>query len=120
MSDRTSKIHVYVAGPFSKGDVLVNVREAILAGDNLRALGFVPFIPHLNALWHLVCPHEPTYWYEVDLEWLPLCKALLRLPDDSWGADREVELAIKLEIPVFYSIEELVAWFKREQEAVHA
>jgi hypothetical protein len=44
---------------------------------------------------------------DYDLNWLAKCDAVLRLPGASSGADREVEYAQKLGIPVFYSIEEI-------------
>lgn len=37
---------VYVAGPYTNGDVAVNVRTAYEAADRLADLGFAPFVPH--------------------------------------------------------------------------
>jgi hypothetical protein len=45
----------------------------------------------------------------LDKEWVLRCDCLLRLPGESPGADEEVELAVKNNIPVFYSIDELAA-----------
>lgn len=98
---------IYVAGAYSLGDVAVNVRNAILAANELRDLGFFPFIPHLSHYWHTLCPRAYEDWLAMDLEWLKVCDALLRLPGESSGADQEVEWAIRNERPVFYSIEEL-------------
>ncbi|MHA2094580.1 MAG: DUF7768 domain-containing protein [Candidatus Hodarchaeales archaeon] len=100
--------YVYVAGPYGKGDPVVNTRNAILVADKLSELGFVPFIPHLSLLWHMVSPHEVDFWYSYDNEWLKKCDALLRLPGESPGADAEVELAKSLGIPVFYSLSGLI------------
>ena len=94
--------YIYVAGPYTGGDPVLNVRKAIEAGEQLIALGFVPFIPHLSHLWHLVSSHDIEYWYSYDIEWLIKCDALLRLPGDSKGADAEVALALELDIPVFH------------------
>jgi hypothetical protein len=99
---------IYVAGPYTKGDVAVNVKNAISVGNNLRALGHVPFIPHLTHFWHMLIPHyDVNYWYRYDLEWLKKCDAVFRLPGDSVGADREVEVAKELGLPVFESYEGL-------------
>lgn len=98
---------VYIAGPYTKGDVAVNVREAIIAGNNVRALGHTPFIPHLTHFWHMVIPHEIEYWYAYDLEWLEECDCVFRLPGESTGADREVERARELGKPVYTSYLEL-------------
>lgn len=102
--------NIYVVGPYTKGDVAENVRNAIQAGNNLRALGFTPFVPHLTHFWHLIFPHEIEYWYKYDLEWLELCDAVFRLPGESKGADAEVERAKELGLPVFYDYLELRKW----------
>lgn len=100
--------YIYVAGPYSGGDPVINTRNAVLEGEALRVYGFVPFIPHLTHLWHLISPRDIDFWYAYDNEWIKKCDALLRLPGESKGADAEVELALKLGIPIFHSIYELV------------
>ena len=40
-------MRVYIAGAYSKGDVALNVREAIEMADKLVKLGHIPYIPHL-------------------------------------------------------------------------
>lgn len=104
-------IRVYVAGPITKGDFMANVRAALDAGDALRNRGFYPFVPHLFGFWHLAHPRHYESWMELDFEYLLLCHALLRLPGDSSGADREVALARLKGIPVFESIEDLAQHF---------
>ena len=98
---------VYIAGPYSKGDVAQNVRNAILAGNRLAQAGYIPFIPHLTHFWHLLCPHDWEFWLEQDFVWLEACDCLLRLPGESTGADLEMERAQELNIPVYLSIEGL-------------
>ena len=100
-------LKVYVAGPYAKPDPVINTRNAILAGEEIIKLGYLPFVPHLTHLWHLVEPHEPDFWYSYDLEWLECCDILLRLPGESWGADREVEFAKEHGIQVIFSITQL-------------
>lgn len=102
--------YVYIAAPYTHPDPVENTHQVILTADSLRDLGFVPFVPHLSLLWHMVKPHEPAYWYAYDLEWLLQCDVLLRLPGDSWGADEEVKFAIAHDIPVVRSVDELLAW----------
>lgn len=99
--------YIYVAGPYSQGDPVLNTRKAIEAGERLIALGFVPFIPHVTLLWHLVSPHDIDFWYNYDNEWIKKCDALLRLPGDSKGADAEVNLAFALGLHVYFSIDNL-------------
>lgn len=98
---------VYIAGPITKGDVAANVRNAILAADAVRALGHIPFVPHLNHFWHMVAPRSYEDWLKIDMAWLRECDCVLRLPGESNGADLEVAEAVRLSIPVYYSIREL-------------
>ena len=106
--------YVYVAGPYSQGDVALNVRNVILAAEKLANAGMTPYVPHLSHFWHLLCPHELDFWYQFDLDWLIKCDCLVRLPGVSTGADAEVEFAIsRLFIPVFSSVEECIQYFER-------
>lgn len=100
--------YVYVAGPYSKGDVAVNVRTAVLAADTLLQVGLTPFVPHLTHFWHLLTPHDYEEWLTYDAMWLRKCDAVLRLPGESGGADRETALAGELGIPVFTSMQALL------------
>ena len=96
--------YVYVAGPYTHPDPVENTHNVIQVANQLIEAGFVPFVPHINLVWHLVTPKPPEYWYEWDLEWLERCDCLLRLPGESSGADKEVERAKELGIPVFDTV----------------
>ncbi len=98
---------IYIAGPYTLGDQIINTRNVIFAAEKIIELGHIPFIPHLNLLWHLVSPHPPEFWYKFDLEWLKECDAILRLDGESKGSDNEVAFAKDLKLRVFYSIEEI-------------
>lgn len=114
MADSPSKKKkVYVAGPYTRGDVGLNVRHAIQWGDQIATEGMTPFIPHLSHFWHLIEPHHYAFWVDYDNEWLPLCDAVYRIEGESVGSDAEVELANKLGIPVFTDMDELIEWSKR-------
>ena len=108
------KTRVYVAGPYTQGDPAVNVRNAIQAGDDLMTAGYAVFIPHLSHFQHLLFPGPYQDWIDHDNEWVPACDAVLRLPGDSPGADKEVELAEHLGLPVFGSVKELCAYVNGE------
>ena len=106
------KKYVYIAGAYT-GDVGFNVRAAISAGELLSAdHGFIPYIPHLNHLWHIVYPHDQEFWYAYDLDWLLKCDCLLRLPGVSTGADNEVKFAWEHHIPVYFSVDRLIEGMK--------
>jgi hypothetical protein len=99
---------VYIASPYTKGDVAVNVKAQIDAFAKLMDAGYAPFAPLYSHFQHMAHPRPYENWLKLDLEWIPVCDALLRLPGESSGADIEVELAKKLGKPVYYSIEELI------------
>lgn len=92
---------IYIAGPYTKPDPVENVRNAIGWGEEIENHGCAVFIPHLSMLWHLVSPQDIDRWYARDLDIIDHCTALFRFPGESVGADREVEHAIKLGLPVF-------------------
>lgn len=98
---------IYVAGPYSKGDVAVNVKTAMDVANQLIEMGYAPYCPHLTHFLH-INNHQPyEKWLELDNQFIPCCDAVLRIPGESSGADKEVELAISLNIPVFFTIDEL-------------
>jgi hypothetical protein len=101
-------LRVYIAGPYTKGDVAVNVAIAVDAGTKVADAGHHPFIPHLSHFWHYrnVRPYE--FWLDQDMAWLRVSEALIRLPGESSGADKEVAEAERLGIPVFYSAEDFL------------
>lgn len=99
---------VYIASPYTKGDVALNVRKSLEYADRLLEVGFIPYAPLLTHFWHLISPKPVDEWYRIDNEWVVRCDCLLRLQGESSGADKEVELAKSYGIPVFYSISELV------------
>lgn len=101
-------LRVYVAGPYS-ADPETCTAQAIMAGNELLDAGCAPFVPHLSHYWHTL--HTERHyedWMRIDLAWITCADAVLRIPGDSPGAEREVELAAQHGIPVFDSIDELV------------
>ena len=106
---------IYIAGPYTKGDVAVNVRNAYEAANRLADLGFAPFVAHATHFWHMLFPRPYEFWLDLDSQFLPYCQAVLRLPGPSGGADKEVDFAKKLGIPVFTKIDELAEHFTGPQ-----
>jgi len=123
---------VYLAGPISKGDLLHNVNQATRAFTVLAKSGCAPWCPawsvyskpafrdclpggsgpavlcEATAQGNSLMSHDD--WLGVDLAWVAVADAVLRLPGESIGADREVAEARRLGIPVFDSVEAVVAW----------
>src|SRR5580693_1616163 len=94
-------IRVYIASPYTKGDVAINVKAQLDAVDTLMSLGYYPFAPLYSHFQHMAHPRPYKDWIEADLVWVSVCDAMLRLPGESSGADNEVKVAKELGIPVF-------------------
>jgi hypothetical protein len=102
---------VYIAGPYTKPDPVLNTRAALILAAKLYEEGhMVPLVPHLTLLWNLVVPKPVEFWYAYDLHLVRRCDALLRMPGKSRGASVEVDEATRLNIPVFTNARKLTKW----------
>ncbi len=112
--------YIYIGGPYSGRDnhgnhgymvIEQNILNARNAMKELVLAGYGVFCPHTHSShFEVITPNVPIdYWYELDIYFLQFCNGFLRLPGHSSGADKEVELCVKWNIPVFYSIEDLKA-----------
>jgi hypothetical protein len=81
-----------------------NIRLAFEASVAILEAGHAPFVPHLYHFLHCCCPQPTAVWMRLDLRWLQCCHAVLRLPGESPGADREVDAAHQLGIPVYHGL----------------
>lgn len=126
----TARKRVYIAGPISKGDLADNVNQATRAFLTLARAGLAPLCPHWSVYarddvvrvdrrnekpQRIVCygeaqPNDLTHdeWLAIDIPWVLASDAVLRLPGESAGADRECEAAASHGIPVFVSIAEVL------------
>lgn len=109
-------IRVYIASAYSRGDVAVNVRKSIDAAEELINEGFIPFCPLYSHFHNLIYYHGYDTWMTIDIEWLGMCDALLRLKGESPGADEEVTYARDVGIPVFYTMEQLKEYYTDQDE----
>lgn len=111
MAEATYEKLGYVAGPYSHGNPILNVRKAIEVGNKIAAMGFAVFIPHLNFAWELVCPeHDYEFWLAQDMSILERSDFLYSIDGISPGRDREVKLCGERGIPVFCTMEKLAKW----------
>jgi len=89
-----------------------NAIKSIAWGRILIERGWNPFIPNLFHFVHKGwgnSPEESTY-FELVSEWIQDCDALFVAEMPPWensGVAREVGIAESLDIPVYYSLEEL-------------
>ena len=117
MPTTNRRLKIYIAGPYTKGDTALNVRRSIMEQDYIEdTLGHMAYNPLLSHFQHLIVPHEDVnYWDEKDIRWLKECNAILRLPGESVGADREVAIARDLGMEVFASVFDIPR-FEDEEE----
>jgi hypothetical protein len=99
----------YVAGPFSSNPAL-NTHRAAMVAYQLFEEGVFAFVPHVRLLEDTIAPGRSYEdWMAFCLAWLERSDAVLRLPGESPGADREVAHAQELGIPVFFTVADLLA-----------
>jgi hypothetical protein len=109
------RLRTYIAGPLNAPacDYLQNVHRFVAADRFLRRAGLAPFNPSLDLITG-ICDGEFAYdhYFNANFAWVEVAEAVY-LIDESPGANREVERALELGIPVFESLSELVEWARR-------
>jgi hypothetical protein len=127
---KSDRPRVYIAGPISKGDLLHNIDQATAAFVELAKAGLAPFCPHWSAyskpatragngsVWCYATVSgndemKHADWLGVDLAWVDVADAVLRLPGESAGADQETERATARGIPVFQTTDQVIEWSRQ-------
>lgn len=113
---------IYVAGNYSRNakgetanviEVLENMHTGISICNRLLGIGFHVFCPWLDFQFGLTGIYEITkeIYIANSMSWLEVSDAVLAISGVGLGSsvDNEINRADELEIPVFYSIEGLVA-----------
>ena len=107
---------VYVAGAYSAGNVIAvldNMRRGMRASVEVFLAGYAPFCPWLDYQFTLMLRGDEKLtvqnYYEYSLAWLEASSVVLILPNSehSVGTQNEIKRANDLNIPVFYSLEDL-------------
>lgn len=111
---------VYIAGKFRGPNawaVECNVREAEALSLKVWAAGFAALCPHTNTR-HFDGTLPDHVWLEGTLEIMRRCDAVLLVSNwrDSAGARAEREEAIARGMPVFETIEQIIAWAYSRKE----
>lgn len=105
---RLTRKRVYISGPLtSSGEPQENMWRAIDAMRALIDMGFAPLCPHLTLVVDPDARIKHSVWMEIDLPWVSVSDAILRLPGPSSGADQECREAFERGIPIFHSLAEL-------------
>jgi hypothetical protein len=100
---------IYVAGYYaacpSQG-----VANAAQWAAKLTEVGWNAFVPHFSFLYDMVMPMPASYWYAYDIALLARCDAMFVCPDtltmDSKGVAKEIDFALRHDIPVLYEVVE--------------
>ena len=91
---------VYLASPYTLGDVAANVATQLDAVHLLMDMGHVPIAPLLSHFCHIYRQRPYAEWLRCDLALLRRADIVLRLPGASRGADHECRDAKRHGIPV--------------------
>ena len=114
--------YLYIAGPYaglhhdyrSYFEIDRNIQRATEAAALLAAAGVGFFNPHgHSAHFETIVPSaSKEYWYELDINFMKACDAILMLPnwEKSTGSLEEKRLMEAWGKPVFYDLEEAVEW----------
>lgn len=116
----TSPLLILIAGPYRSGTggdpalIARNLERLEEAAAPIHRLGHVPMIGEWVALpilrgMHKADAADGDVMYETAHRLLQHCDAVLRLPGDSAGADKDVEIALERGLPVYRSLDEIPA-----------
>lgn len=106
---------VYIAGAYSANNVIIildNIRNGMRAGTELLLKGYSPFVPWFDFHFQLMLREDEILsvenYYKYSVDWLEVSDAVYILPnsENSKGTQKEIERAIELNIPIFYSIKD--------------
>lgn len=114
-----SRVLVYVASPYTKGNQTDNVRRSLMVGKWMRepiwkiSAKVVPkievYLPLLSHFDELLNPRPYEDWLTMCLDFIiPRCDVLMRINGPSEGSDREVARAKQLFKPTFVMAENSV------------
>jgi len=68
---------IYIASPYTQGDISMNVKVQHDAQEELMELGYMSIMPLLSHYQHIVHPRHYEDWFRIDLE---LIKGVDALP----------------------------------------
>ena len=113
---------VYVAGAYSAPTILgvrKNMRMGLELSVAVLKAGFAPFCPWLDFEFGLLADLPIETYYAYSMAWLMASDAVIVQPvgaDASVGTQAELSVARDMNIPIFYSLDDLIAWRDLEEE----
>lgn len=121
-------IKLYIAGKYDSKSIiesLEHIRNGQRAATEALTKGFVPFCPWLDFQLFLQLREGEQITKDqiqaYSIEWLKVSDAILMLPSwkDSGGAKAELEIALKIGLPVFWTLQEAVEYFETDEALRH-
>jgi hypothetical protein len=109
-------LRVYCAGAYSGPDVLTilgNMRRGIALSVEVLKAGFAPFCPWLDFQFGLLADIPLERFYRYSITWLEASDAVIVVPEgakQSKGTIEELRQAAELNVPIFWTLGELVRW----------
>ena len=116
---------IYIAGAYSASNVIAvldNIREGMRLATKVFLLGYAPFCPWLDFHFQLMLREGETLtvedYYKYSIAWLQVSDAMLLVPgwQSSKGTKKEIEIAHKWGIPIYYDLYKLNAFLKGKHE----
>jgi hypothetical protein len=97
---------IYLAGPYSatsRAKVLGNIQRAVEVASELRRVGYVVFVPHLESMFGEDALNEDE-WVQHGIRLLEACEEVMVLPgwERSRGTKKEIEYAKRIGLPIKY------------------
>lgn len=105
---------IYIAGAYSASNVITvldNMREGMRLATKVFLLGHAPFCPWLDFHFQLMLREGENLtvedYYKYSIAWLKVSDAMLLVPgwQRSKGTEREMEIAAREGIPIYYTFE---------------
>jgi len=111
---------IYVAGAIqgkTLAESLENIRKGIQLSVKVLKAGYSPFCPFIDFQFSLQEPIELQQYYDYSIAWLEVSDGVLLVPgwENSKGVKNEMDMAYKLNIPIFESIEEINWYFGKKE-----
>lgn len=112
---------IYVAGPLTADhpvDYLRNCRRMMQLAEELRQMGYAPYVPCLDLLMGLQFGYDRVEDYQdVTLAWVTAADGVMLLPrwERSKGTKREIMEALEAKVPVFETLTALDNYFKEQK-----
>ena len=107
---------IYIAGAYSASNVITvldNMRKGMRLATKVFLLGYAPFCPWLDFHFQLMLREGETLsvedYYRYSIAYLQVSDAMLLVPgwQSSKGTKKEMEIAERKNIPIYYDINEL-------------